>query len=817
MKYEPLNKNNYYIDKTEKLKKALEHFPCIYLEGAAASGKTTAVHMLIDKMLETSKIAVVVFDMKQEKKDGTAFLDKLCALENYDESANKWVILENLHAVTDKVILSKIAEFLQLLENAYRCICISREQVPEVFLELLWNGRMELVTMADLMFSEEDIEMLIEDADSPLLPSELYAVTGGWAGCVQMMIRFSLKNTENPWCNPNPSVSAHKLRRSYEIDTYIKNMILSSISTEEEELICRSEICPWVNAALLSDVWGMERAQDILDKLTRKGLLVFDERKFCWKIAPLIRMQEITDADIALQSHDKYTSDIGKSLANWYEKNGHIKEALEFYKKCGDDEAHKNCMRRHYKQIPYHGISYEIVMEWKENIPEFIYLRGMHCYEKKDFIGLEKEISRLSGYEMIFEQNQDFDKIVCTQEILLNLYYVKPDFSLDEWLEMLKNFHEKVNQKFHLYFIRGNAPTYLCGLRDLTELFACAKKEENRKARIWKDCLGEKEWFSYRMARMDYYLETERKSMITPEDIECLKSCEDVSALYLLIKMQGQQMDEDIHIQIEMLEKKLIQDENPIIVQTVKALINIYLSWKRRPEKLIRWIRSLGNGKIEITEDNYILYGYLAKGYLLLHQYEKGKKILEPLIQYEKLYRRGFMLAEHLYQQAIINWEENHHGHALQNVIESFLIGSQMRYVSFYASYGKIGIEVLESYIQWMQANASEGWRRKKKYQYGNVLRMPEADYLRVILRCAKRLVRINQPLQDEFRGERLTMMETVILQDISRGLTNSEICQDLNLKLPTIKTHIYSLYKKLGVGTRVQAIIKGKELGLLD
>ena len=63
---------------------------------------------------------------------------------------------------------------------------------------------------------------------------------------------------------------------------------------------------------------------------------------------------------------------------------------------------------------------------------------------------------------------------------------------------------------------------------------------------------------------------------------------------------------------------------------------------------------------------------------------------------------------------------------------------------------------------------------------------------------------------------EKLTMMETIILQDINKGLTNAEICEELNLKLPTVKTHIYSVYKKLGVNSRVQAILKGKELGLV-
>ena len=60
-------------------------------------------------------------------------------------------------------------------------------------------------------------------------------------------------------------------------------------------------------------------------------------------------------------------------------------------------------------------------------------------------------------------------------------------------------------------------------------------------------------------------------------------------------------------------------------------------------------------------------------------------------------------------------------------------------------------------------------------------------------------------------------MTELLILQNLSRGLSNAEICEEMNLKLPTVKSHIYSIYKKLGVNSRVQAVIKAKKMGVLE
>lgn len=98
----------------------------------------------------------------------------------------------------------------------------------------------------------------------------------------------------------------------------------------------------------------------------------------------------------------------------------------------------------------------------------------------------------------------------------------------------------------------------------------------------------------------------------------------------------------------------------------------------------------------------------------------------------------------------------------------------------FYTEYGVIGRKVLEAYIDWMKHNSPEGWHRKKKYNYGNVLHMPEADYLETILRKTRKEARHMQKNAEYQREERLTMTETVILQYLVQGLTNAQICQEI-------------------------------------
>ena len=63
---------------------------------------------------------------------------------------------------------------------------------------------------------------------------------------------------------------------------------------------------------------------------------------------------------------------------------------------------------------------------------------------------------------------------------------------------------------------------------------------------------------------------------------------------------------------------------------------------------------------------------------------------------------------------------------------------------------------------------------------------------------------------------EALSEREIEVLQLIAEGLTNSEIASRLFLSLNTIKVHTRNIYGKLNVHSRIQAIARSQELGLL-
>ena len=65
-------------------------------------------------------------------------------------------------------------------------------------------------------------------------------------------------------------------------------------------------------------------------------------------------------------------------------------------------------------------------------------------------------------------------------------------------------------------------------------------------------------------------------------------------------------------------------------------------------------------------------------------------------------------------------------------------------------------------------------------------------------------------------RLERLTEREREVLTAIGRGYNNAELAERLFITSATVKTHINSLFAKLGVRDRAQAVVLAYESGLV-
>ena len=445
----------YEVDKTRTMEEGLERFPSIYIEGCAATGKTTAVNRMLSKHPE---VCGKVYQMNREMKDEDAFVLKLQEERKQMKTSVRWVVFDHMPASLGMKISTELIEMVQSIENKSRVIFISREKPQLEFLNLLWSGYMELITLDRLMFSAEEVRTYVEAAKSRWNAKELFEKTGGWPGVVHMLVRLRKEQEEMPKNRRIP------LFQTYEMREYITQVILAALKEEELLLLRHIAGCPWVTEDFCVQAWGMKNVPDLLYSLQRKGMLIFSGEKKNWK------MNGLFEAYVQVIPLTPGVEDA------WYEKHGYYAEAFECLQKTGNDQKYHECLLRHYQKVSAAGHITEKVLAWGGNDVRDCYFRGVYFYRTQNFEGLKKEIANLKKYD---------DGTVQVRELLLNISYLNPGLSLVEWLELLQE-STKDGQKFHLYDILGCGASCLCGIRDLSGLFNGSKKENRYLEKLWK-------------------------------------------------------------------------------------------------------------------------------------------------------------------------------------------------------------------------------------------------------------------------------------------------------------------------------------------
>lgn len=75
----------------------------------------------------------------------------------------------------------------------------------------------------------------------------------------------------------------------------------------------------------------------------------------------------------------------------------------------------------------------------------------------------------------------------------------------------------------------------------------------------------------------------------------------------------------------------------------------------------------------------------------------------------------------------------------------------------------------------------------------------------------------INRRRHSDGQRESLTTREKEVLRLMAGGVSSRDIASKLGISYATVRTHIRSLDAKLGVHSKVQAIVKARELALID
>ena len=781
------------IDKTDVIEEALHDHLAIALSGLPGTGRKTAVVMLVDKHPEVNALYC---DAEE--------IENASVLSRRTEGKINWYLVRKPEGSRYPDSPEGFRRFTRKMPREDRIFFAVDGRIPDAFLEFVWSGLMAVILPESLRFTEEETCRYLRTCGSRLKGREVYHMTGGWPGCVAMLVRLS-SQLDDRW-------TVWELCSRYEIRQYIGTQILSALPAEEVALLKERAPFPRLEEELEMLLWNDSR-RDEEDRLCARGAMVFVPEKKCWYVHPALR--------IAID--DRAPEDLCRRAVEWYETKGYIQDALTCSRQSGNRMLYRDCLLRNYDKVSF--LNYEKV--WSEDdlqVPGFLYLEWMENFLRQD----QGRLRMLRIYAEPLWKEAQAERKKEIREILLNMAYADPDISTEEWMEMLEKYTGD-GQKIRLYHILGESVSFLSGLRDLSALFACGGEKEEHYRRLWTARLVPENQMAYRLARLEYSIVTDtlpgwnklRSEALLPYEEDAPWQIRLGSMYIAWLLLDDSDMRGPAQRYIDGLVRTLRAEEVPACRWNARALYYLARAKCSEKEKLMEWLRDTGGDIGYDTGRTRFHIAAEVKISLYLGNYGRAEELLPELIDYFRNGNSRRWLAESLFQRALVEQEKGMGGQALKTVAESIQTAEPYRYVRIYTSYGLSGAKLLEQYAALnCPPETASGRRYGGKEDAVSISGMSREQWIRYLARAASERSADSPVPADESAGirraERLTPTEALVLTYLEKGYSNPRICEEMNIRLSTVKSHTYNIYRKLDVSNRTQAVQRARECGLI-
>jgi len=203
--------------------------------------------------------------------------------------------------------------------------------------------------------------------------------------------------------------------------------------------------------------------------------------------------------------------------------------------------------------------------------------------------------------------------------------------------------------------------------------------------------------------------------------------------------------------------------------------------------------------------ENELLHISLARVLISRDRSHKAAALLSRLEENTRDSGRNGRLIEVLILKALALWGEGKHEQARHTLSESLELASPEGYTRIFLDAGQQMQPMIAHWVS--EADSS-----------------PTRDYASHLLTCfasephaSTELLETIPPTNQQALIEPLSQRELEVLALVALGKTNQEIARQLIVARGTIKAHAASIYRKLDVTNRTQAVARARQLGILS
>ncbi|MGM0384464.1 MAG: LuxR C-terminal-related transcriptional regulator [Actinomycetota bacterium] len=334
---------------------AVRHHPVTLVTGGAGTGKTLAVAEWATVDDQSCPVAWLSVDrgvkapvrlwtgiVRAVRRALEEDLGELPVPESVDEEFVEifaaWIgghpvclVLDDLHELAGGVAWDGLDHLLRIQPPGLRLVLVARHDPPLLLHRLRLAGRLGEVRAADLAFSGEEVGALLESHGLALTPDQVAAllqVTEGWAAG----LRLAIMTIE---ASPDPATAVHQFSgRQTLVAGYLVEEVIRGLGEQEADFLLRTSVADRVCAPLARELTGGKASARILEEIARENALVTEHQGTGWyRYHPLLL--QMLRARLRAESPD-LEQDLHRRATAWFESRGEWRTALAHAVESGD-------------------------------------------------------------------------------------------------------------------------------------------------------------------------------------------------------------------------------------------------------------------------------------------------------------------------------------------------------------------------------------------------------------------------------------------------------------------------------------------------
>ncbi|TGE35347.1 hypothetical protein E4K67_25470 [Desulfosporosinus fructosivorans] len=737
----------------------------------------------------------------------------------------RYLFFNDYDCINNSEIHKFIKEMAETIPYCWHIYILTNKAIPDVFIPLLLHSSVGVIEYDSLQFTKEETSEYFDNAGLSMTKEDIDSIwqtSRGWAVGLTA-IGLSARRFSYNVLNPKDPEKYAGLVYDYldehlwghlaqDIRTFLLKVSITDLLYPE---LCQA-LCPGMKAAVYLQLAKDNGAMLIVE--ANNGV----SKKF--RFHPMFQEYLLHKAKGHKRIHLKAQNEIA---AEWYAQNHYYSHALDCllhsrnYDKLatlllevtpGKLGTHEIMLSHIYLDaLPEEYINKSSILSCASMFSNFL-SGNMEVAAHWDNICREK-YAEIKEHGVITDQDDTFIRCYSGVKILM------PDFdvnniqmSFEQDCAILSGSRSK---KVSLH-VTMNLPSILNGIRDFSGyLDVEGKKMKAIHALVRKingaDWTGHDDIASGEIAYQFNLLDRAQSCAI--EGLNKGEKNSNINAIFpgyalLITSLQKAGFYEDLDVLLEHVETAIKTLGAEELMQNFQAFrVKTKLEFLSERE-IDRWLDSFHNQYIKssIGIADYYRFSVLVRILIRRKRYGVSLLILEKLQDMALLYNRRMFRIEVLVLKAVAQYCNGNKAEANQAMLEAVEVGKELGYIRIFIDEGST-VEMILSHML----------REKSKFQYSK----ETLEYIKQLLSASKvHNILMNEKLKGSvFMDDipiNLSVTERKVLHLLSTNLSNSEIAAELGVTVSTIKSHTNTIYQKLQVSRRYEAVDKAAKLKLI-